>query len=152
MAEVLFLLPGWSVCVCVCVYVCVCVWEKARKKKGRESEIECPVQRACIINEITLADGSYLGSVPQPPRFAAGSHTHTCFFLSLVKCAPDSLSLPFLALFTLCPSLTLSLSLIPPFSLYPPLCARLLFIERFGQRVQAFRPKNSCHAPTPTPP
>lgn len=77
------------------------------REQEREREIECLVQRACIINEITLADGSYLGNVPQPPRFAAGSHahiyTHThMLFLALVKCAPDSLSLPFLALFTLC--------------------------------------------------
>lgn len=111
------------------------------QEKEREREIECLVQRACIINEITLADGSYLGSVPQPPRFAAGSHahiyTHTCFS-SLLLSVPLTVYHSLFSLFSLCASL------IQPF--YPPLCARLLFIERFGRGVQAFRPKNYCHA------
>lgn len=125
------------------------------REKEREREIECLVQRACIINEITLADGSYLGNVPQPPRFAAGSHahiythTHTCFS-SLLLSVPLTVYHSLFSLFSLCASL------IQPF--YPPLCACLLFIERFGWSVQAFRPKNYCHAPPrspsacPTPP
>ena len=55
------LFPGRSVCV-------------REQVKDTESENECSVQRACNINEITLADGSHLESVPQPLRSAAGSH------------------------------------------------------------------------------
>lgn len=83
---------------------------KRKKERGKLSAL----YKELVLLMITLADGSYLGSVPQPPRFAAGSLAHTythMLFLSLVKCASDSLSLPFLTLFTPCLSLTSSLPL-----------------------------------------
>lgn len=44
------------------------------------------------------------------------------------------------------------LSHIQSASFYPPLCARLLFIERFGRGIQAFRPKKllPCSPPSNT--
>lgn len=100
-----------------------------KQEKGRESEIECPVQRACIINEITLADGSYLGSVPQPQRFAAGSHAHIL--------PPLLLSVP----------LTVDPSCFSLFSLF--ILSLLLFIETAGRGVRAFRPKPLLCPPPP---
>lgn len=123
-----------------------CLCNIARKKT--ESAFECPVQRGCIINEITLADGSHLGTPPPPTTTEICSWltcTHILYFSSLVTCASDCLSLLFLVLFTLGTSLNLS------FSLDPLLCARLFFIKRFDLGSQAFRPKLQPHSrPTST--
>lgn len=50
-------------------------------------------------------------------------------------------SSPLLSSFFSCSFHSVPLLLILSSSLYPLLCARLLFIDRFGQCVQAFRPK-----------
>ena len=57
----------------------MCVTEQVVKER------EGSVQRACIINEITLADGSHLGCVPQPLRFAAGSDAQAHTFPLLLN-------------------------------------------------------------------
>lgn len=121
-------LPWCSVCV-------------RQQEKKTVSAFECPVQRACIINEITLADGSDLGTPPPPTTTEICSWltcTHILYFSSLVKCASDCLSLLFLVLFTLCIPLILS------FSLRPLLCARLLFVKRFDLGSQAFQAKTTA--------
>lgn len=128
------------------------VWEsESRKERGRLSALykelvllmKSPWQMGLIL------EMSHNHRDLQLAHMHTYTHTHTCFS-SLLLSVPLTVYHSLFSLFSLCASL------IQPF--YPPLCARLLFIERFGWSVQAFRPKNYCHAPPrspsacPTPP
>lgn len=61
--------------------------EESDKWKDRKGDVECSVQSACINDEITLADGSDLRSVPQFCGWLALARVHIhAFPLSCEVC------------------------------------------------------------------
>lgn len=115
-------------------------------------------KRACIINEITPADGSYLGSVPPLPRFAAGPHVREgartlLLFYSPpppppVKCGPSQPVTPFTHSFHSAP---ISLSLWSILFILPlPLLHSSFIHTRIWPRRPGFQAKiNRRRAPPP---
>lgn len=117
--------------------------EESDKWKVGKGDVECSVQSTCINDEITLADGSDLRSVPQICGWLAHTRVHIhAFPLSCEVCPWLSF---FFELFSYpsprsCSTLLLARSL------------HLYFIHRntyIGWGIQAFRPRPTASLPPP---